>query len=255
MDKEARVVKTGCFGLCAMGPIVMIYPEGACYTRVTPEDVKEIVSEHIVKGRIVQRLLHVEGEETDTVTSLTDTKFYKKQLRIALRNCGVINPESIDEYIGTGGYTALGRALTEQTPQQIIDIVKKSGIRGRGGAGFPSGLKWQFTADAVSEDGVKFVACNADEGDPGAFMDRAVLEGDPHCVLEAMANPKPRQTVRRKSLQPDLDANLLQLAENIQRALGLKVRFKAGSTEQYGSLEIDYYCEADLDQIYNALNI
>jgi len=187
MDREAKVVKTGCFGLCAMGPIVMIYPEGACYTKVTPEDVKEIVSEHIVKGRIVKRLLHVEGEDADIITSLTDTKFYKKQLRIALRNCGVINPENIDEYIGMDGYTALGRALTEQTPQQIIDILKKSGIRGRGGAGFCAGLKWQFTADAVSEDGVKYVACNADEGDPGAFMDRSVLEGDPHCVLEAMA--------------------------------------------------------------------
>ncbi len=187
MEKEARVIKTGCFGLCAMGPIVMIYPEGACYTKVTAEDVKEIVSEHIVKGRIVQRLLHVEGEEAGTVTSLTDTQFYKKQTRIALRNCGVIDPENIDEYIAMGGYTALGRALTEQTPQQVIDIIKKSGIRGRGGAGFPSGLKWQFTADAVSEDGVKYVACNADEGDPGAFMDRSVLEGDPHAVLEAMA--------------------------------------------------------------------
>jgi len=187
MEKEAKVVQTGCFGLCAMGPIVMVYPEGACYTKVTPEDVAEIVSEHIVKGRIVQRLLHVEGSDAEAVTSLTDTKFYKKQLRIALRNCGVINPESIDEYIGTGGYTALARALTEQTPQQVIDIIKKSGIRGRGGAGFPSGLKWQFTADATSDDGVKYVACNADEGDPGAFMDRSVLEGDPHSLLEAMA--------------------------------------------------------------------
>lgn len=186
MDQEARVVKTGCFGLCAMGPVVLVYPEGAFYTHVTPEDVPEIVSEHIVKGRIVQRLLHREGEAAEKVTSLSDTQFYKNQFRIALRNCGVINPESIDEYIGTGGYEALGRALTEQTPQQVIDAVLASGLRGRGGAGFPTGRKWQMTHDAVSPDGVKFVCCNADEGDPGAFMDRSVLEGDPHSVIEAM---------------------------------------------------------------------
>ena len=186
MDQEVRVVKTGCFGLCAMGPVVLVYPEGAFYTHVTVPDVAEIVSEHIVKGRIVQRLLHKEGDAAEKVTSLSDTQFYKKQLRIALRNCGVINPENIDEYIGTGGYTALGRALTEQTPQQVIDQIKLSGLRGRGGAGFPTGRKWQMTHDAVSPDGVKFVCCNADEGDPGAFMDRSVLEGDPHSVIEAM---------------------------------------------------------------------
>ena len=186
MDQEVRVVKTGCFGLCAMGPVVLVYPEGAFYTHVTVPDVAEIVSEHIVKGRIVQRLLHKEGDAAEKVTSLSDTQFYKKQLRIALRNCGVINPENIDEYIGTGGYTALGRALTEQTPQQVIDQIKLSGLRGRGGAGFPTGRKWQMTHDAVSPDGVKFVCCNADEGDPGAFMDRSVLEGDPHSVLEGM---------------------------------------------------------------------
>ena len=186
MDQEARVVKTGCFGLCAMGPVVLIYPEGAFYTHVSPDDVPEIVSEHIVKGRIVQRLLHKEGEDAEKVTSLSDTRFYKNQYRIALRNCGVINPESIDEYIGTGGYEALGRALTEQTPQQVIDAILASGLRGRGGAGFPTGRKWQMTHDAVSPDGVKFVCCNADEGDPGAFMDRSVLEGDPHSVIEAM---------------------------------------------------------------------
>ena len=186
MDQEARVVKTGCFGLCAMGPVVLIYPEGAFYTHVTPDDVPEIVSEHIVKGRIVQRLLHKEGDNAEKVTSLSDTRFYKNQYRIALRNCGVINPESIDEYIGTGGYEALGRALTEQTPQQVIDAILASGLRGRGGAGFPTGRKWQMTHDAVSPDGVKFVCCNADEGDPGAFMDRSVLEGDPHSVIEAM---------------------------------------------------------------------
>ena len=186
MDQEVRVVKTGCFGLCAMGPVVLVYPEGAFYTHVTVPDVAEIVSEHIVKGRIVQRLLHKEGDAAEKVTSLSDTQFYKKQLRIALRNCGVINPENIDEYIGTGGYTALGRALTERTPQQVIDQIKLSGLRGRGGAGFPTGMKWQFTHDATAPDGVKFVCCNADEGDPGAFMDRSVLEGDPHSVIEAM---------------------------------------------------------------------
>ncbi len=187
MDQEVRVVKTGCFGLCAMGPIVMVFPEGACYTRVTVDDVHEIVAEHIVKGRIVTRLLHMEGEAGQSVTSLSDTQFYKHQLRIALRNCGVINPESIDEYIGMDGYTALERILTEKTPpQEIIDALKKSGLRGRGGAGFPTGNKWQFTYDAASPDGTKYVCCNADEGDPGAFMDRSVLEGDPFSVIEAM---------------------------------------------------------------------
>ena len=187
MEKEARVVKTGCFGLCSMGPIVMIYPEGACYTRVTPADVAEIVEEHIVKGRIVKRLLHMEGDSGEAVTSLSETKFYKHQFRIALRNCGVINPESIEEYIGVDGYAALGKILTEKIPpQQVIDTVKASGLRGRGGAGFPTGTKWQFTADAKSDDGVKYVCCNADEGDPGAFMDRSVLEGDPFSVVEAM---------------------------------------------------------------------
>ena len=189
MDKEAQVVRTGCFGLCALGPIVTVYPEGACYTHVTVDDVEEIVSEHIVKGRIVKRLLNKnESVEGGPATSLTDTQFYKHQYRIALRNCGVIDPESIDEYIAVDGYEALGKILTEQIPpQQVIDTVLASGLRGRGGAGFPTGKKWQFTADAVSPDGVKYVCCNADEGDPGAFMDRSVLEGDPHSVLEAMA--------------------------------------------------------------------
>ena len=187
MDQEVRVVKTGCFGLCAMGPIVMVFPEGACYTKVTVDDVPEIVSEHIVKGRIVTRLLHMDGDGGETVTSLSDTQFYKHQLRIALRNCGVINPESIDEYLGVDGYTALERILTEHTPpEEIIDCLKKSGLRGRGGAGFPTGLKWRF---ASGERGQvqKYVCCNADEGDPGAFMDRSVLEGDPHSIIEAMA--------------------------------------------------------------------
>ena len=188
MDKEAQVVRTGCFGLCALGPIVTIYPEGACYTHVTVDDVEEIVSEHIVKGRIVKRLLNKnESVEGGPATSLTDTQFYKHQYRIALRNCGVIDPESIDEYIAVDGYEALGKILTEKIPpQQVIDTVLASGLRGRGGAGFPTGKKWQFTADAVSPDGVKYVCCNADEGDPGAFMDRSVLEGDPFSVLEAM---------------------------------------------------------------------
>ena len=187
MDKEAQVVRTGCFGLCALGPIVTIYPEGACYTHVTVDDVEEIVAEHIVKGRIVKRLLNKNEGGDGPATSLAETRFYKHQHRIALRNCGVINPESIDEYIGVDGYAALGKILTEQLPpQQVIDTVLASGLRGRGGAGFPTGKKWQFTADAVSPDGVKYVCCNADEGDPGAFMDRSVLEGDPHTILEAM---------------------------------------------------------------------
>ena len=187
LEKEARVMKTGCFGLCAMGPIVTVYPEGACYTQVTPDDVAEIVEEHIVKGRIVTRLLHTGGDTDEAATSLSDTKFYKHQHRIALRNCGVINPESIEEYIGADGYTALGKILTEKIPpQQVIDMIKASGLRGRGGAGFSTGTKWQFTADAVSEDGMKYVCCNADEGDPGAFMDRSVLEGDPFSIIEAM---------------------------------------------------------------------
>ena len=187
MDQEVKVVRTGCFGLCAMGPIVLIYPEGALYTNVKETDVKEIVSEHIVKGRIVERLLHKESDEKGVTTSLTDTEFYKHQKRIALRNCGVINPENIDEYIGVGGYEALGKVLTEMKPQEVIDLIKASGLRGRGGAGFSTGQKWQFTHDAVSPDGQKFACCNADEGDPGAFMDRSVLEGDPHSVIEAMA--------------------------------------------------------------------
>ena len=185
MEQEARVVKTGCFGLCAMGPVVLVYPEGAFYTHVTPDDAAEIVSEHIVKGRIVQRLLHKEGDTAEKVTSLSDTKFYKNQFRIALRNCGVINPENIDEYIAQDGYAALGKVLTEMTPQEVIDLVLASGLRGRGGAGFPTGRKWQFAANSKAEQ--KYACCNADEGDPGAFMDRSVLEGDPHSVLEAMA--------------------------------------------------------------------
>ncbi len=186
LAEEIKVIKTGCFGLCALGPIVIVYPEGAFYSRLTEEDVKEIVEEHLLKGRIVKRLLYDETiTKEQEVKSLGQVDFYKKQLRVALRNCGVINPESIDEYIAFDGYKALGEVLTTKTPEQLIDIIKRSGLRGRGGAGFPTGLKWEFAAKSVND--TKYVACNADEGDPGAFMDRSVLEGDPHCIIEAMA--------------------------------------------------------------------
>ena len=187
LDEEIKVVQTGCFGLCALGPIMIVYPEGTFYSRVTEEDVTEIVSEHLLKGRPVERLIYNPKTEEmpHGVTSLSNTPFYKSQKRIALRNCGVINPENIDEYIAVDGYLALGKVLTEMTPQQVIDVMKASGLRGRGGAGFPTGTKWQFAANNAAPE--KFVVCNADEGDPGAFMDRSVLEGDPHAVLEAMA--------------------------------------------------------------------
>ena len=186
IEKEIKVIRTGCFGLCALGPIIVVYPEGAFYSEVKVEDIKDIVEEHLLKGRIVKRLLYQETiADEDTIKSLNEVDFYKKQLRVALRNCGVINPENIEEYIAFDGYKALGNVLTEMTPEQVIDIIKKSGLRGRGGGGFPSGLKWEFTAKAKGDQ--KYVACNADEGDPGAFMDRSVLEGDPHSVIEAMA--------------------------------------------------------------------
>ena len=185
LEEEVKVVKTGCFGLCALGPIMIVYPEGCFYSEVKAEDIPEIVSEHLLKGRIVKRLLYKETVQEDEVKSLNDTNFYAKQHRIALRNCGVINPENIDEYIGTDGYEALGKVLTEYTPDQVIQIIKDSGLRGRGGGGFPTGLKWSFAAANQADQ--KYVACNADEGDPGAFMDRSVLEGDPHVVIEAMA--------------------------------------------------------------------
>ena len=186
LSDEVKVVKTGCFGLCALGPIMIIYPEGSFYSEVKPSDVHEIVQEHLLKGRIVKRLLYQETvQEDNNVKSLNQTNFYAKQHRVALRNCGVINPENIEEYIAVDGYQALGKVLTEMTPQQVIDVILASGLRGRGGAGFPTGKKWSFAAANQADQ--KYVCCNADEGDPGAFMDRSVLEGDPHVVLEAMA--------------------------------------------------------------------
>ncbi|MDO4848039.1 MAG: NADH-quinone oxidoreductase subunit NuoF [Clostridiaceae bacterium] len=182
---EVKVIRTGCFGLCALGPIMVIYPEGAFYSQVQVSDVPEIVEEHLLKGRMVQRLLYDETVKSDEVKSLKETDFYKKQHRVALRNCGVIDPENIDEYIAYDGYQALAKCLTELKPEDVIQIVKDSGLRGRGGGGFPTGLKWSFTAANAADQ--KYVVCNADEGDPGAFMDRSVLEGDPHCIVEAMA--------------------------------------------------------------------
>jgi len=185
IEKEVKVVQTGCHGLCELGPVIIVYPEGVFYSRVQEEDVEEIVSEHLLKGRIVKRLVYEESIEKDVVKSLDNVDFYRKQLRIALRNCGVIDPENIDEYIAMDGYKAIAKVLTEMTPEQVIEEIKKSGLRGRGGAGFPTGVKWGFAAIPKSDK--KYVVCNADEGDPGAFMDRSILEGDPHSVLEAMA--------------------------------------------------------------------
>ncbi|MBQ4645338.1 MAG: NAD(P)H-dependent oxidoreductase subunit E, partial [Clostridia bacterium] len=185
LSEEIKVIRTGCFGLCALGPIMIVYPEGSFYSQVKVEDIPEIVEEHLLKGRIVTRLLYDETVTETEVKSLNDTTFYAKQQRVALRNCGVIDPENIDEYIAYDGYQALAKCLTEYTPEQVIQVVKDSGLRGRGGGGFPTGLKWSFTAANQADQ--KYVVCNADEGDPGAFMDRSVLEGDPHCIIEAMA--------------------------------------------------------------------
>ena len=185
LQDEVKVVRTGCFGLCALGPIMIVYPEGSFYSQVKVTDVPEIVEEHLLKGRLVKRLLYDETVTMDDVKSLQETDFYKKQHRVALRNCGVIDPENIEEYIAFDGYMALAKCLKEYTPAEVIQIVKDSGLRGRGGGGFPTGLKWSFTA--ANEADQKYVVCNADEGDPGAFMDRSVLEGDPHCIVEAMA--------------------------------------------------------------------
>lgn len=184
LEKEVVVERTGCFGLCALGPIVIIYPEASFYSLVKPEDVEEIVNEHLIKGRIVKRLLYAETIENDTIKSIDEVDFYKKQVRVALRNCGVINPETIDEYIAFDGYKALEKVLTGMKPAEVIDTIKRSGLRGRGGGGFPTGTKWEFAAKSQADQ--KYVLCNADEGDPGAFMDRSVLEGDPHAVIEAM---------------------------------------------------------------------
>ncbi len=189
LAEEVKVVQTGCFGLCALGPVVIIYPEGTFYSRVEEKDVAEIVSEHLLKGRLVDRLVYKDAdesviEEAGKTLSLNDTNFYKTQKRVALRNCGLIDPENIDEYIAMDGYAALGKVLTEMKPEEVVQVVKDSGLRGRGGGGFPTGLKWSFTAANSADQ--KYVVCNADEGDPGAFMDRSVLEGDPHCLIEAM---------------------------------------------------------------------
>ncbi|NLB89945.1 MAG: NADH-quinone oxidoreductase subunit NuoF [Clostridiales bacterium] len=187
LDKEVKVIRTGCFGLCEAGPVVIVYPEGTFYSHVHQEDVEEIVQEHLLKGRRVDRLVYREKADVkveEIAQSLDEIPFYKNQERVALRNCGVIDPENIDEYIAFNGYEALGKAILEMTPQEVIDVIKESGLRGRGGGGFPAGLKWQFTKNSFGEQ--KYVACNADEGDPGAFMDRSILEGDPHCIIEAM---------------------------------------------------------------------
>lgn len=185
LDNEVQVIATGCFGFCEKGPIVKIMPDNTFYTQVTPEDAREIIEEHLIKGRKVERLLYVDPESKEIISDSKHMGFYKKQLRVALRNCGFIDPENIDEYISRDGYEALAKCLTEMTPEQVMELMKKSGLRGRGGGGFPTGLKWEITSKSVSD--IKYVVCNADEGDPGAFMDRSILEGDPHSVIEAMA--------------------------------------------------------------------
>ena len=184
IENKVDIILTGCFGLCSKGPIVVVYPDGAFYTHVKPEQVDDIVNDHLVGGTPVERLLHAEKDADGLMKSINDTDFYRSQRRVVLRNCGVIDPENIDEYLAKDGYLAYEKAVTQMTPQQVIDEIKKSGLRGRGGAGFSTGMKWQFTHDAQGD--MKYVACNADEGDPGAFMDRSLLEGDPHAVIEAM---------------------------------------------------------------------
>jgi len=185
LENDVQVIMTGCFGFCEKGPIVKVLPDNTFYTQVKPEDAAEIVREHALKGRKVTRLLYTDPVKKEHVSDSKHMGFYRKQIRIALRNCGFINPENIDEYIARDGYQALGKVLTEMDPQKTIDIIKKSGLRGRGGGGFPTGLKWEIASKNKADQ--KYVVCNADEGDPGAFMDRSVLEGDPHSVLEAMA--------------------------------------------------------------------
>ncbi|HAR40837.1 MAG TPA: NADH-quinone oxidoreductase subunit NuoF [Coprothermobacter sp.] len=185
LDKEVAVIRTGCFGLCELGPVVVIYPEGVFYSKMKPEYVPEIVEEHLLKGRPVTKYLFGETVSEKEIKPLEETTFYKKQMRVALRNCGIIDPEDIEEAIAMGAYEALGKVLTTMTPEQVIDEMKKSGLRGRGGGGFPTGLKWEFAHK--QKETPKYVVCNADEGDPGAFMDRSIMEGDPHSVLEGMA--------------------------------------------------------------------
>jgi NADP-reducing hydrogenase subunit HndC len=185
LEDTVQVIMTGCFGFCEKGPIVKVMPDNTFYTQVKPEDAEDIVEEHVIKGRRVERLLYTDPETEAHVEDSKHMGFYKKQLRIALRNCGVIDPEVIEEYIARDGYSALGEVLANQTPEETIELMKASGLRGRGGAGFPAGLKWDFARKNESDQ--KYVVCNADEGDPGAFMDRSILEGDPHSVLEAMA--------------------------------------------------------------------
>ena len=207
LTEEVKLVTTGCFGLCALGPVMIVYPDGTFYSMVKPEDIPEIVEEHLLKGRPVTRLeYHEKTGDHHAVTSLSETTFYKKQHRVALRNCGVINPEQIDEYIALDGYQAVGKILTEKIPpQQVIQTMLDSGLRGRGGAGFPTGLKWKFAA--ANDADQKYVCCNADEGDPGAFMDRSILEGDPHSVIEAMTiaglHLHPCRVPHRGSSPPD----------------------------------------------------
>jgi len=185
LDSEVKVVETGCMGPCDLGPVVMVFPDGVFYCQLKPEDTREIVNEHLLKGKVVTRLLHKPAGSDSQVAKFNDLEFFKRQTRVALRNTGVINPESVEEYIARDGYRALGKAISQMSPQEVIETIKEAGLRGRGGAGFPTGLKWQFTASAPGNP--KYVVCNADEGDPGAFMDRSILEGDPHSVLEAMA--------------------------------------------------------------------
>ena len=185
LQDDVQVVLTGCFGFCEKGPIVKILPDNTFYTQVKPSDAKEIIEEHIVKGRKIERLLYSDPETKEHISDSKKMNFYKKQIRIALRNCGFIDPEVLDEYIARDGYMALGKALHEMTPEEVINEIKLSGLRGRGGGGFPTGLKWEIASKNKADQ--KYVVCNADEGDPGAFMDRSILEGDPHAVLEAMA--------------------------------------------------------------------
>ena len=184
LEDEIKLVSTGCHGLCSVGPIVVVYPDAVFYAKVEPKDADEIVREHLMNNRPVKRLVYDEALHGKTALSLNDTPFYRHQMRIALKNCGIIDPENIDEYIAADGYQALGKVLTEMKPEDVIKVVKDSGLRGRGGAGFSTGTKWELASKPVSDK--KYVCCNADEGDPGAFMDRAILEGDPHSVIEGL---------------------------------------------------------------------